>query len=118
MRNGVEYPHLLSAEYVVSTNVTRGRFVQLTRRRTQDDQVLEDTSRCARLNGIDALNRTSQPFAQVNLSSNSKSVDLLAGLRVQFLEVVIDRENESSVRPIMILPVIKAAIRRCAFHGP
>ncbi len=112
MRDRSEPPDFLAGDDVVGAKVAGRRHVILAGGRTEDDQVLEDLARRARLHATDGRGIASrESFAQVDRAVLAEREDGLAGQRVERLELVIALIDEPAIRAIAALPVIDASRR-------
>ena len=99
-RYGVEGPHQLAGQHVVGADVAGGRHVAFAGRAANDDEILEDLARDARLDVADALRLAAvEPDTQVDDTVGAERHDRLAGLRVDLLQQAVHREDQALVSP-------------------
>src|ERR1700758_5059761 len=106
----MEYPHQLPGAHVEGANIARTRFVFLVGGRAQNQQVFEYSSRRSRLNQRQTFGITPPPLAQIDAALVAKIEDRLASPRVDLLQQVVSREQESAIRAIGTFPIVDSAI--------
>src|SRR6185312_131942 len=110
MRDGVERPDELSGMDVVGADIARSRTVEFTGRGAEDNQILENTSGSSGLNRIDGFWITAQAFTQVHAAVITERIDGDSGAGIDFLQIVVDREDQPAIRAVLTLPIVEAAI--------
>ena len=109
MRHRVERPHQLAGDDVVGAQRARRRQVAFAGRRAEQQQVLEDLARRARLHAADQRGVAADALAQVDEAVRAERQDRLAGGGVDGLEVVVDLEDQPAIAAVRALPVVDAA---------
>ena len=77
----------------------------------QNDQILEDATRCAGLNQPDHPWNASKPVAQVDGTVVAKALNRLSRGGIQNVQLVIHREEQTPIGSVFALPVRHSAMR-------
>ncbi len=109
MRHRVERPHQLAGDDVEGAQGAGRRQVAFAGSGAEQQQVLEDLARRARLDAADQRGIAPDALAQIDQAVGAERQDRLAGRGVDGLEVVVDLEDQPALAAVGALPVVDAA---------
>src|ERR1700737_2870479 len=112
MRNGMKRPHEFPSDHVVSTKIAWRGQIAFTGCRPQHDQIFEDASRGIGLNADDGVRISTETLPQIHEPVVAKCQNRLAASGLDFLEEIIDREDEAPIVAVFALPVRNSARRQ------
>src|SRR5690242_9807434 len=103
--------------HIIGANVTRRRSIHLARRRTHDQQVFEYSPGSSALNLSKGAQIAAQSLTQIHLAIVAERVDRHAGFQIEFLNILIDCEDQALIGTVLALPEVEPAIRGMTFDG-
>lgn len=89
-----------------------GREIRFAGRRTEQNQVFENPSGRLGLNACDRGRIATESYPEIDQPVGAERQYRLARAGVDFLQMVVDREDEPPILPILALPVGDAAARQ------
>ena len=104
-------PDHLASDRVIRAKISRRRQISLAGRGPQDDQIPEHPARRVGLNAINGLGIAAQAFTQVDQPVGPERQNRFAAPRVDLFKVVVDREDQTPVLTVLVLPVSYASGR-------